>query len=73
MDLSSVENRINRLHYRWRIGSTRFRDLQPPESKENGISEKPKSLMVPLWNLPKMDPESIHPNWHLMDLIIVEE
>ncbi|CAL1385186.1 unnamed protein product [Linum trigynum] len=40
MDLSSVENRINRLHYRWRVASARFRNLLPPESKENGISEK---------------------------------
>ncbi|CAL1391200.1 unnamed protein product [Linum trigynum] len=35
-----MENRINRLHYRWRIASVWFRDLYPPESKENDISEK---------------------------------
>ncbi|CAL1398704.1 unnamed protein product [Linum trigynum] len=35
-----MENRINRHHYRWGIASTLFRNLKPPDSKENGSSEK---------------------------------
>ncbi|CAL1398503.1 unnamed protein product [Linum trigynum] len=34
---------------------------------------RPKSVMVPLCNLPKMDPEEIRQNWPWMDLIVVEE
>ncbi|CAL1384076.1 unnamed protein product [Linum trigynum] len=36
-------------------------------------NNRPKSVVVPLWNLPKMFPQEIHQNQFLRNLIIVEE
>ncbi|CAL1351952.1 unnamed protein product [Linum trigynum] len=37
------------------------------------MSNRPKLVMVSLWDLPKIDQADIRPNRCLMDLIIVEE
>ncbi|CAL1399014.1 unnamed protein product [Linum trigynum] len=73
-DLSSVENRINRLHYQWRIArpDSVICSLQNRKKMAFRIN-CPKSEMLAFWNLPKIDPENIRPNRCLMDSIIVAD